>query len=305
MLTAEHAYYLKLGRAGSWAEDSIRHSKARIEWKSTPLAQINAGEWPAIKKALQATSKTTGSGTADANALERFCRSTEADVWVTFHDSKLWWGRLKNGPVTEDETSKYREVLGGWRDRSLKNDLLLANQIPGRISQLQGFRGTICNVRDRDTLLRLLSGERSTEYLALAKSKNVLVANTAHAIQNLHWKDFELLVDLVFRQSGWRRVSVLGETMKSVDIELEDPITGDQYQVQVKARATKKTASTCKEQFSGSAFRKYYLVVHTPEPELLDATDLDDDDFELILPERLARMVVDGGLTSWLLDKIA
>jgi hypothetical protein len=45
--------------------------------------------------------------------------------------------------------------------------------------------------------------------------------------------------------------------------------------------------------------------VHTPEHELLGATDLDDDDFELILPERLARMVVDGGLTSWLLDKIA
>jgi len=241
----------------------------------------------------------------DANALERFCRSTDADVWVSFHNSKLWWGRLQNGPVKEDATSKYREVVDGWRDSSLKNDLLLANQIPGRISQLQGFRATICRVRDREALLRLLSGERSTEYLALAEAKNALVMKTAHAVTNLHWKDFELLVDLVFRQSGWRRVSAVGETMKSVDMELEDPITRKQYQVQVKSRATMEIASKCKEEFGASSFDKYYLVVHTPDHELLAATDLNDDDFEVVLSERLAEMVVDGGLTGWLLDKIS
>jgi hypothetical protein len=304
MLKAEEVYYLKLGRGGEWAEDGIAHGRARIGWKSTPLSQINAGEWPAIKKTLQARSKTPVVGTMDANALERFCRSTDADVWVTFHDSKLWWGRLKNGPVKEDVTSKYREVLDGWRDRSLKNELFLANQIPGRISQLQGFRATVCRVRDRDGLLRLLSGERSTEFLALAESKKNLIAKIASAIKTLHWKDFELLVDLVFRQSGWRRVSTVGERMKSVDIELEDQITGDQYQVQVKSQATMEVASKCKEEFRAAAFRKYYLVVHTPDPELLGATDLNSDEFELILTERLAQMVVDGGLTGWLLDKI-
>jgi len=121
MLKAEHAYYLKLGRGGEWAGDSIAHGRARIGWTGTPLAQINAGDWSAIKKALQATSKTMGAGTMDANALERFCCSTDADVWVTFHDSKLWWGRLKSGPIQEDATSKYRELLDGWRDRSLKS----------------------------------------------------------------------------------------------------------------------------------------------------------------------------------------
>ncbi|XYH92975.1 restriction endonuclease [Sorangium sp. So ce1128] len=140
--------------------------------------------------------------------------------------------------------------------------------------------------------------------MALAEAKNALVLKTAQAIKNLHWKDFELLVDLVFRQSGWRRVSAVGTTMKSVDIELEDPIAGDRYQVQIKSRATMEIASKCKEEFSASSFRKYYFVVHTPDHELLGAKDLDDDGFEVILPERLARMVVDGGLTGWLRDKI-
>lgn len=304
MLTAESAYYIKLGRGGEWADDCIAHGRARVGWKSTPLAQINGGEWATIKKALQTRSKTVGAGTMDANALERFCTSTEDDVWVTFHKFRLWWGRLA-GPVKEDATSKYRKLLDGWHDRSLDNELLPANQIPGSISQLQGFRGTICSVRDRDALLRLLRGERSPEYLALDTSKKALEVKTAQAITNLHWKDFELLVDLVFRQSGWRRVSAVGETMKSVDLELEDPITGDQYQVQVKSRATKNTAREYKEDFRGSAFRKSYFVVHTPDDGLLGATDLDDDEFEVILPARLARMVVDGGLTGWLLAKIS
>jgi hypothetical protein len=305
MLKAERAYYIKLGRGGEWADDAIARGTARIGWRTTPLAQIHRGEWATIKKAIQAESKTVGAGTMDANALERFCRSTQDDIWVTFHDSKLWWGRLKTGPVKEDATSKYRELLDGWHDRSLKSDPLLANQIPGRISQLQGFRGTICSVSDQEALLRLLNGERSPEYLALATSKNDLESTAARAITNLHWKDFELLVDLVFRQSGWRRISAVGETMKSVDLELEDSITGDQYQVQVKSRAAKTTAIKCKEDFRASAFRRYYFVVHTPDTDLLDAADLDDDHFEVILPGRLARMVVDGGLTGWLLDKIS
>jgi hypothetical protein len=46
------------------------------------------------------------------------------------------------------------------------------------------------------------------------------------------------LVDLVFRQAGWQRLSVLGETMKFTDMDLLEPVTGDQYQVQVKSAAT-------------------------------------------------------------------
>ena len=88
MLKASHAYYLKLGRGGKWAEDSIAHGRARIGWRGTPLAQINGGEWAAIKKNLQDDAKTVGAGTMDANALELFCASGEDDVWVTFHGSR-------------------------------------------------------------------------------------------------------------------------------------------------------------------------------------------------------------------------
>lgn len=73
-----------------------------------------------------------------------------------------------------------------------------------------------------------------------------------------HWKDFEILVDLIFRNAGWRRVSVVGESLKFVDMELEEPITGEQYQVQVKSDATIADFKEYAEQFTERDFRKLY-----------------------------------------------
>jgi hypothetical protein len=35
MMKATDAYYLKLGRGGKWAKDSIEHGRARIGWRMT------------------------------------------------------------------------------------------------------------------------------------------------------------------------------------------------------------------------------------------------------------------------------
>jgi hypothetical protein len=306
MLKAANTYYIKLGTGGEWEKDSIDHGKARIGWRRVPLAQITAGEWAAVESAARADSKTVGAGTMDFHALERFCRSSADDVWITFYNARLWWGRLKDGPVKEDAISKYRDLVDGWHDHpENKNHQLLANQIPGRIAQLQAFRGTICRVASKDALLRLLSGEQSPEYVAVIEAKSTLVSMVEKAIRGLHWKDFEVLVDLIFHQSGLRRTSAVGETMKSVDIELEDRITDDRYQVQVKSKATKAEADKCKEDFPSPPFRRFYLVVHTPAPDLVGSTEDRKARFQVILPERLATMVVDTGLTNWLLQKIA
>jgi hypothetical protein len=56
----------------------------------------------------------------------------------------------------------------------------------------------------------------------------------------LTWQDFEMLVDLVFANSGWRRVGQVGKSQKSVDIELMLPTTGERASVQIKSAATKQ-----------------------------------------------------------------
>jgi hypothetical protein len=58
----------------------------------------------------------------------------------------------------------------------------------------------------------------------------------------IHWKDFELLVELIVTQGGYRRVTETGGTQKTTDIELVLPLTGERLFVQAKARLNQSTA---------------------------------------------------------------
>jgi hypothetical protein len=298
----EHGFYIKLGRGGEWAADSIHNARARIGWHTVEIAQIQARAWDTIRSTIR-EGHSPSAITADFNALKRFCESCTPDVWITFHDSKLWWARLC-GEVYEDKISKYREVEGDWHDTDVNGRTLYTSLVSGRLAQLQAYRAAICAVRAVEDLRRLINADPSAEYLAVRDAKQTLVVQLEAAIKRLHWKDFELLVDLIFRQSGWRRISIAGETMEYADLELEDPITGDLYQVQIKARADSKTFEQYADQFSALDYRKLYFVVHTPEGGLERYENAPDADIQLIGPSLLATMVIDAGLTDWVAEKI-
>jgi hypothetical protein len=303
-MTATDAYYIKLGTGGKWAEDSITRGIARIGWSEVPIDLIRERDWAAIDAIVRPLNKSPGAATSDARALQRFVLSKPDDIWTTFHDSRMWWGRLREGEIDQDEISKYRVLVGGWSDKSATGSALLINQLPGCLAQLQGFRATICKVHADEVLRRVLSATPSPEFEAVSQARNTLAAEVEKAIRLLHWKDFELLVDLVFRQSGWRRTSLLGETMRSVDLELEDTVAGDKYQVQVKSRADRAVLAACEAEFCAESFRRFYLVVHSPQGGLEAVDTPTDADVQLVKIDRLATMVVDAGLTGWLLDKI-
>jgi len=175
---------------------------------------------------------------------------------------------------------------------------LFANQIPCQIAKVQGLRATVYTVHESDTLGRLLAGEPSGAYTEISSARAALVVSVGDALRSLHWKDFETLVDLVFRQAGWRRRSVLGESMNYADLELEEPVTGDLYRVQIKARADVAAFEACVDQFASRAFRKLYFVVHPPTPSLTALAGRTGN-VELVLPDPLAALVVDHGLTGW------
>ena len=297
----EYAFYLKLGRAGIWEEDSLRTGKARIGWANIPLSDILQEKWEAILE-KERQDVPSGAATHDFNSLKIFSEAGPDTIWVTFHQSKLWWGFLA-GPVQEDDTSKYRDLEGGWRCTDVHGKHLLVGGIGGRLASLQAYRATSCQVHALEALRRLLNAESSPEYRAVEQARRSLAAGVAQGIRGLHWKDFEILVDLIFRQAGWRRTSVLGETMKFTDLELEESITGDKYQVQIKSRATLADLEEYRGEFASESFRKLYFVVHTPDAALYGFTPSCDDQVELVLVDRLAEMVIDGGLVGWLMDR--
>jgi hypothetical protein len=259
-----HAYYVKLGAGGEWADDCIARGILRFGWRIVPLSDIQAGDWDRIRERIAGEHSHKPTVTADRNRLHDIVSAGSDDIWITFHDSRLWWGRLGRGGVREDRISKYRKIASGWRDVDTRGRRLLLHEIPGSLSKTQGFRGTVCSVKERDTLQRLINGETSGAYDAVQAARSRLVDEVVLGMRELHWRDFETLVDLVFRQAGWRRRSIVGKTMKYADIELEEPITGDLYQVQVKSRADAAEFQAYADEFTGVGYRRLYFVVHTP-----------------------------------------
>ncbi|MCF8297096.1 MAG: hypothetical protein K9H48_16450 [Melioribacteraceae bacterium] len=300
----KNAYYVKLGSGGKWEKSSFEEDILRIGWEEWNLEEINRGDWNNLKEKYKHQYKNKIVASTDVNALRKIVESTFDDIWITFSSSHLWWCKVGEQRIFQDAISNYRKVSDKWHKVDIKGNPLILSQIPGNIQKLQGYRGTICNVAEAETLKRLLNDESSPTFQAIIKTKEELVSKVKEGLTSLHWKDFETLVDLVFRNAGWRRTSVIGEVMKYVDLELEDPITGDLYQVQIKSSATLEEFEKYIQNFSRDNFRKFYFIVHSPDLKLSNYSVNTDENVELILPDKLAKMVVDFGLTDWLLKKI-
>lgn len=301
-----NAYYIKLGRGGEWESDSIGTGKLRFGWPYQTLDDINRGRWDLIEGQLRAElkDKQKGEATKALNGLRIITESTPGDIWITFHQAKLWWTRVTANPVDQDHISKFRLTAQPWTDKAVNGRLLAVNDLPGELAKIQGFRWTVCRVRCPDLLKRTLNETRSDLARAISANREALVQQLSEAIKKLHWKDFETLVDLVFRNAGWRRVSVLGQHTKAYDLELREPITDDRYVVQVKSQAGRSDLETTVESFSAEDFRRIYFVVHSPDENFMNAIEQLPDHVEVVLPDRLAQHVMDAGLVGWLEDKV-
>lgn len=299
----KRAYYIKLGRRGKWEQASISESKLRLGWGHQDVQDINRGDWQKIREQLRQASRHRGVATRDLNALRIIGESTSEDLWITFSQGIMWWCKLGPGEIFQDGKSKYRQVNGRWSNQDVLGNILEINSIPGALSKIQAFRGTVCRVRESETLKRLVNALPSDEYNEIAECAIALVKSVEKGIRKLHWKDFETFVDLIFRGSGWRRLSMVGGTMKFTDLELEDPITGDKYQVQIKSQATREEFNNYAVRFNRQSHRKLYFVVHTPDKKLATLQE-QPQGVELILPSRLSEMVVNLGLVGWLMSHI-
>ncbi len=111
-------------------------------------------------------------------------------------------------------------------------------------------------------------------------------------------KDFELLVDLVFSTSGWRRQGAVGGTQKTKDLFLTLPSTGEFAFVQVKSKTNSSELKSYIDQINNfpDETRMFY-VYHSGEAKT------DDDRVTLIGPQKLADLVVNAGLINWLISK--
>ena len=151
-------------------------------------------------------------------------------------------------------------------------------------------------------LVRKINGKLAPDVRQTQNELAKLQLSVEKLIKGLWWKDFELLTDLVFAKSGWQRVSVLGQTDKALDLDIEAPVTGRRAFVQVKSQATIATLEESIAQFQNMAqFDEFYFVVHTGDKVAQYVSS--DARVQVIASARLAQLVIGAGLVTWLINK--
>lgn len=300
------AFYIKLGEQGDYESECLTNpGSARVSWADVPSDKL-AGkpdqiDWEAIRTLLDSNYESKGMVTNQTNQLKNFYTSGPDSLWITFYSNHLYWCFLDPAVEIREDKTKIRRTLDGWHHTDILGSPLTFSRLSGSLLTLKGFRGTICEVHELPYLLRKINGETSPEEVRAEKARDELLQSLEAIIHRLHWKEFELLTDLIFRQAGWQRVGELGKTQKSIDLELLSPITDQRIFVQVKSEAGLTKFEAFKSFSDEASDIHYYFVVHKPNQSLIDAST--DSLVKTWFVEDIARLAVSYGLVDWLIAK--
>ncbi len=297
---ASQAYFIKLGRAGEWEAECLRDEILRLGFVETPPGLCAEGNWEQVRNFWQELHGNAGVATRYTRQIRSFYEADEHTVFITFVGGLLRWCRPA-GPVERlEDGGHWRRTVDGWRSTSVGNVPLTTDRLSGHLLMVQMFEGAICRVSALDYLLRKLNDQPSPQAAAAIDAENALVKGLIELMRLLTWQDFELLVDLAFTNSGWRRVSVVGRSQQTVDLELVLPTTEERAFVQIKSEASNDNLERYVHELRGSsAYDRMFFVWHTGN---VNAVQMDGK-VTLVGPDRLARMVMDAGLSSWLRAK--
>jgi hypothetical protein len=189
--------------------------------------------------------------------------------------------------------------VSGWRKTDIKGKPLLKRDLPGALTSTGRFQGTICEYGELDRLLQAINCEPRPLLDAARAAYSQAIEALKPLVKELHWSDLELLVELIFAQSGYRRQSITGETQKTIDIALELPITGETAFVQVKTKTCQGDLDDYVARLNGSSYDRMMYVYHTPPTRLVSP----QANVEVINLDDLCHNILKAGLFDWVLRK--
>lgn len=293
--------YVKLGTGGFWEEECREQGILRLGFEtatSESLELAGAKRWADLAASWR-MAKSASVSTRFANEVRHFYEAGPNDLWITFFGEFLHWGFLQPGipEIHPDGDGTFRRINGGWRCIDREGNNLRKSNLPGAINMLTAFRGTTCSVSAREHLIRRINADLSPDVAKAGECRRALTQAMVPLIRTLREDDFELLAELIFTGSGWRRTSRTGGTQALKDIELELPTTGERAFVQVKSATGQNEFEAYAAKRQENQFDRMFYVFHTGSVESLD------DRVSVIDAEALARMVLDAGLTDWVIGK--
>lgn len=295
--------FIKLGEKGRWEKSCVEdEGTIRLGYNSPYHENSLAGDWEPVRAFwLNYREGKQGSAARDLNQIRDFYELSEDGLWITFYKRKLYWCFAEKQVIQRDDGSRTRSAINGWSCEDLNGNKLTVESIDGRVTKVQGFRGTICAVDLPEYLVRKINSVEQPEVKAAKDNLASLQHSLENLIQGLWWKDFELLVDLIFAQSGWQRISVLGQTDKDIDLDVWSPVTNKRAFIQVKSHASNEIFNQSVARFREmEQFDEMYFVVHTSDPELVNRRE---DAVNVLGLKRLSELVISAGLVNWLITK--
>jgi hypothetical protein len=293
--------YIKLGEGGAWEKECIEQGLLQfgadsgdpetLQWAAEARWSQLAASWRVVK--------SQGTATRFTNETRFYFEAGPEDLWITFVGERFYWGFLEPGvpKPRQPDLSSVRKVRGGWRYVDRDGKPLLKSNLPGSITSLAAYRGTSCSVKAAIHVVRRINAELSEEVKRAETVRSELIHSLVPLIRRLGPRDFEILVELIFGASGWRRIDSTGGTRKLLDLDLELPSTEERAFVQVKARTSQAEFETYALQRKDGVFNRMFYVYHT------GTVTTDDEAITVIGATRLARMTLDAGLTDWVIRK--
>ncbi|GAB3097163.1 hypothetical protein [Lysobacter terrae] len=309
-ITPRAVRYVKLGPSGSWEQESKRRGILRFGFESADpetLALCRAKKWDELARLWREQGKQPpGTATSFTNQVKAFFEDQGDTLWVSFIDDVLHYGFLEPGePQRWDQNdgnySSYRIVQCGWRSTDAAGITLTKTSLPGTITKLTMFRGTSCNVIDAGRLVKRINGQRSDEVTRVEQARTSLLEALVPLIQMLHERDFEILIDMGFVNAGWRRLGAVGGNQATKDLDLEAPLTRERAYVQIKCQTTQGELDAYAKDFANKdTYDRLFFVYHTGQIE----NPFAEAGVTLFGAVDVARMVLEGGLVDWVIDRV-
>ena len=302
--------FIKLGQGGQFEKECIEENQTlRLGYIEVDHKLCIAGQWDKVHEyfTMEENSKTFVA-TSHTNQIKQFYEEDENTLWITFYANKLWWCFSKPEITLLSDKTKTRPVIGKWSDQDIKSNVLLAGNISGKLLKTQGFRGTICSIPEEKYALAKINCEQVIEVVEVEQAMFELKSKLILLIQNLQWKDFETLVDLIFRQAGWQRVSDLGKTQKTLDLELLAPVTGERAIVQIKAQSSLKEFLDYEEKFvpMNNDYDKFFFVLHTDKNDSIRKYEENEvTAVKIYFVDKVAELTISAGLVEWVIKKVS
>lgn len=203
-IIADKVLFIKLGQGGKYETDCIeKHNTLRLGYCEVDHQFCINQDWDKVHDYFTTEENSKSFvATSHTNQIKQFYEENERTLWITFYANKLWWCFSKPIITLLADKTKTRPVIGKWSDKDINGNVLLGSNISGKLLKTQGFRGTICSVPAEKYALSKINCKQMKEVVEVEKAMFNLKTKLTFLIQNLQWKDFETLVDLIFRQAG-------------------------------------------------------------------------------------------------------